>query len=198
MTEKFSEASGREDKKNYASEGTLVPPAIKMVVLVNGGSASASEILTSALQDNNRATVIGSTTFGKGVEQEVLPFNDGYLQVTIAHYYTASGEDIHKKGITPDIEVTTTDYTEEQLQAIMDLTNDNVLSDYVKEHPDYTSENIDAFAQERATDLLDTETLSILIRNQYLYAMEMDERPKYDLTYDKALKRAVSYMETGK
>jgi len=198
MTEKFSEASGREDKENYSSEGTLVPSSVKMVVLVNGGSASASEILTSALQDNNRAIVIGSTTFGKGVEQEVLPFNDGYLQVTIAHYYTASGEDIHKKGITPDIVVASTDYTEDQLQAIMDLTNDNVLSDYAKEHPDYTAENINTFAEENANDLLDTETLSILIRNQYLYAMDMDERPKYDLTYDKALKRAVSYMETGK
>jgi carboxyl-terminal processing protease len=198
MTEKFSEASKRENKENYASEGTLVPSAVQIVILVNGGSASASEILTSALKDNMRATVIGSTTYGKGVEQEILPFNDGYLQVTIAHYYTASGEDIHKKGIKPNIEITTPEYSKEQLQAIMDLTNDKVLSDYVTDHPSYSTENINNFALLHKDSLVDKNTLCILIRNEYLYSMDMDERPKYDLTYDTALIRAVSFLETGK
>lgn len=77
-----------------------------MVVLVNGGSASASEILSGALKDYEKATLIGEKTFGKGVVQSVFPLYDGSgLTVTSARYYTPSGECIHEKGIEPHIEV---------------------------------------------------------------------------------------------
>jgi carboxyl-terminal processing protease len=75
-----------------------------LVVLVNGNSASASEVLTGALQDDQRATVVGTQTFGKALVQSVNPLKDGSgLNVTIAHYYTPSGADINHKGITPDV-----------------------------------------------------------------------------------------------
>ena len=87
-----------------------------LVVLVDGNSASASEILTGALKDNKRATVIGSKTFGKALVQSVHELADGSgVAITIAHYYTPEGTDINKKGITPDIEIDLTASQQRQL-----------------------------------------------------------------------------------
>ena len=77
-----------------------------LVVLVDGGSASSSEILSGALQDNKRAQLVGSKTFGKGLVQSVRPLHDGSgLAVTTAKYFTPSGKDINKQGIKPDVDV---------------------------------------------------------------------------------------------
>ena len=78
-----------------------------LVVLVDGGSASASEVVTGALKDNNVATVIGTTTFGKGIVQQLIPFDGdtGAIKVTTSKYYCPNGENIHGKGIEPDITV---------------------------------------------------------------------------------------------
>ena len=81
---------------------------IPLVVLVNEYSASASEILAGALQDRGRATIVGTQTFGKGVVQYVLPVGTrgAGMQLTVAQYYTPTGNEVHKVGITPDIEAT--------------------------------------------------------------------------------------------
>lgn len=89
---------------------------LPLAVLVDGNSASASEILSGALKDNGRATIIGSQTFGKALVQSVHSLSDGSgLAVTIAHYYTPSGTDISHKGITPDIKV---EIAEDQLKRL--------------------------------------------------------------------------------
>jgi carboxyl-terminal processing protease len=83
---------------------------LPLAVLVDGGSASSSEILTGALMDNQRAVIVGSQTFGKALVQSVHPLSDGSgLAVTIAHYYTPGGTDISHLGITPDIEINLTE-----------------------------------------------------------------------------------------
>lgn len=77
---------------------------LPLVVLVNGNSASASEILAGAIQDYHKGTLIGTTTFGKGIVQRVMPLSDGTaLKLTISAYYTPNGNNIHGVGIEPDI-----------------------------------------------------------------------------------------------
>jgi carboxyl-terminal processing protease len=88
-----------------------------LVILVDGGSASASEVLSGALQDNKRAQLVGSKTFGKGLVQAVRPLRDGSgIAVTIAKYYTPNGKDINKLGIKPDVEVP---LSKKDIQALM-------------------------------------------------------------------------------
>jgi carboxyl-terminal processing protease len=86
------------------AEGDAIPEDIPMVVLVDGGSASASEIVTGALRDRGRATVVGTNTFGKGLVQEVEPLsNGGYLDLTVANYYLPSGKTISTRGLRPQV-----------------------------------------------------------------------------------------------
>jgi len=98
-----------EDYLRGAKDDMLrnLPAAVKtvpMVVLVNGGSASASEIVAGALQDHKRAIVIGTQTFGKGSVQTIMPLgNNTAIKLTTARYYTPSGRSIQAKGITPDV-----------------------------------------------------------------------------------------------
>jgi len=88
-----------------------------VVILVDGGSASASEILSGALKDNGRAVLVGTKTFGKGLVQSVRPLGDGSgLAVTIAKYLTPSGRDINKEGIPPNIIIELSDADREKLQ----------------------------------------------------------------------------------
>jgi len=102
---------GYKDTQNSASQVLTDQP---IVVLINGGSASASEILSGALKDNKRAIIVGKKSFGKGLVQEINKLPDGSaLHITIQKYLTPSGTDIHKKGIEPDY---TVDITEEDIK----------------------------------------------------------------------------------
>ena len=79
---------------------------LPMVILINGDSASASEVFTGAMKDYDRATVVGTTSYGKGIVQNLIPLGDGSaIKITTAHYYTPSGFDLHGKGIEPDVAV---------------------------------------------------------------------------------------------
>lgn len=102
-----SEKQGKnETVLNHRSTGIVgLPAGIKMVVLVDGGSASASEILAGALKDQGVATIVGVKSFGKGSVQELVNFEDGSsLKVTIAKWYTPNGVNISEHGIKPDVE----------------------------------------------------------------------------------------------
>lgn len=97
-----NENTGTEDKI-HAHESTLAAE-LPLVILINKGSASASELLAGALQNHNRAVVVGQSSFGKGSVQNVVPLSNGdAIKLTIAHYYTPDGTSIQAEGITPDI-----------------------------------------------------------------------------------------------
>ena len=96
----------RGTRDDYLQSLPAEVKTVPMVVLVNGGSASASEIVAGALQDHKRAMVIGTQTFGKGSVQTILPLgNNTAIKLTTARYYTPNGRSIQAKGITPDIVV---------------------------------------------------------------------------------------------
>lgn len=102
----LQEKRGSTVIRSYSSTGNDTLNGIPTVILVNGGSASASEITAGALHDNNAATVIGVKSYGKGVVQQLINFNDGSeLKVTVASWYRPNGQNINKKGISPDKEV---------------------------------------------------------------------------------------------
>lgn len=97
------------DNRNESLSIGGIAEGMPLVILVNGNSASASEVVTGALRDYGAATIVGNTTFGKGIVQQTLKFNNGIggIKVTISKYYTPNGENIHKIGIAPDYEIST-------------------------------------------------------------------------------------------
>lgn len=119
-----------KEKRTYsAHQGQAL--RTPMVVLIDGGSASASEILSGALKDHSRATLIGTKTFGKGLVQKINPLADGSgLNITISKYLTPKGTDINKKGIQPDIEIP---YTNGDLLSDKDPQLDRAI-EYLRTH----------------------------------------------------------------
>ena len=198
MTTKFKEKSNNKDTV-YTSTGYLaVDENVPVVLLVNGGTASASEILTGALRDNDRALIVGSQTFGKGIMQFTIAFMGGYLNITVAHYYTPSGADIHEIGITPDYIVDVDeDYSDEEMEAYSVFLKETYLEDWLEEYPDYTKEKIIAFAEHHKDSGVPEELLQLLMRNEYIYSLDYDKRPVADLDFDTQLIKAVEVVKSG-
>lgn len=103
VTYTIDKYGNKQESKSVGGEAQGMP----LVILIDGGSASASEVVTGALRDYEAGTIVGTTSFGKGVVQQLIEFSDGSggLKVTTSKYYTPNGENIHKIGIEPDIEV---------------------------------------------------------------------------------------------
>jgi carboxyl-terminal processing protease len=139
---------GEEIARAGAVDGDITHGA-PVVVLINGGTASAAEIVTGALQDNKRATVVGTRSFGKGTVQNIIPLGKGKgaLRLTIARYYTPSGRSIQAQGIMPDVVVAEENPAATKVEAPSESSLKNhlknpdgdetaILSDYVADTPE--------------------------------------------------------------
>ena len=94
-----------ENRRWFANEGDIINGQT-LIVLINYGSASASEIVAGALKDHKRAILVGESTYGKGSVQSILPLkNDGAIRLTVSKYYLPSGDSISEVGVEPDIEI---------------------------------------------------------------------------------------------
>lgn len=114
--------NGNSNSYEAETEGALGMP---LAVLVNGDSASASEVLSGCIRDYGAGTLVGTQTFGKGIVQKIIPLTDGTaIKITMAHYYTPNGTDIHGEGIAPDVVVEDDKETkdvDEQLEAAIEI-----------------------------------------------------------------------------
>jgi len=121
-----------EETQRYSARAGDLTKGKPIIVLINGGSASASEIVAGALQDHKRATILGTRSFGKGSVQTIIPLgnNNGALRLTTARYYTPSGKSIQAKGIVPEIEVL--QEVPDELKARADTKGESLLRGHLK------------------------------------------------------------------
>jgi len=184
-----------ENRELNAKQYTLVSADIPVIVLINRGSASASEIVAGALKDRGRAFLVGENTFGKGSVQQVFPLNNNGIRITTARYYTPSDANIDKLGIPPDLKVNFPEYTEENAVELNKLINANRIPEFVSKNPNATKEQVEAFAAALESEYhLNLSLLKRLIRNE-LHRTEI--APVYDLEYDIQLQEALKIIHSN-
>lgn len=178
---------------------TIVKSGTPIVVLINKGSASASEILSGALKDYHVAYLVGERTYGKGSVQQVVPLieDDGTadgIKLTVARYYSPTDCNIDKIGIPPDLEIKDGEYSDEETQAFIKMTEDRVIEKYVEDHPGMTEHEIAAYAEElNETYKINTRLLRRLIRVE---TRRTQTALKYDLDFDVQLVEALKIVKS--
>lgn len=186
-----------ENQVYRAKSAMLVPRDWPVVVLINRGSASASEILAGALKDQKRAYLIGERSYGKGAVQQIFPLGETGFKLTMSRYYTPSDANIDKIGILPDLEVKEPDLTEEEAAELSRLLEQRVFSVFAKENPSATEAERRAFVRKLRDSgaKLSERLLERLVRNEL---QRTTIAPAYDLEYDIQLQEAVKLIDQGR
>lgn len=142
----------------YHAQAGEALPDIPLAVLINEGSASASEIVAGAIKDHGRGLLVGTDSFGKGTVQETFPLpNGGAVTMTIARYYLPSGETIKETGIVPDITVEAFQPTEKQNEALAGLQESNTIESFLGDHPRWERENLRPLIQKLNQEGIDAD-----------------------------------------
>ena len=180
-----------------SAEKTTAKKNLPIVVLINQGSASASEILSGALKDYHMAYLVGQKTYGKGSVQQVIPLSeiDG-MKLTMARYYTPSDVNIDKIGIPPDYEIKNIeDMTAEEEEAYTNLVKANVINETVEKSPNMSEDEIAKAAKTIAkTYPIDERLIRRLLRIQ---VQRTQTSPLYDLDYDLQLAKAIDIIQNN-
>jgi len=184
-----------EDRPLKTRRPMLISADAPVIVLINKGSASASEIVAGALKDRNRAYLVGERTFGKGSVQQVYPLDTNGFKITTARYYTPSDVNIDKIGIPPDREVKFPEYTEEDAEKLNELINANKIPEFAAENPKATAAQVEAFALRLEKEYhLNNSLLKRMIKNEL---NRTSIAPVYDLEYDVQLQEALKILRNG-
>ena len=186
-----------ENQRFTADNGVDVPREMPVVVLIDEGSASASEILAGALKDRDRAYLIGETTYGKGSVQQVRRITTGGFRLTMSRYYTPSGDYIDKKGIEPDLVVQDPELSDEDLDSLARLQEQGLVEEFVSEEPSPTASQISSFIERlREQDItLSERRIRKLVRDEVQQVNDVTQ--VYDLEFDIVLQRAVDMLRQG-
>jgi len=184
-----------ENRDFNANRSTLVPANIPVIVLINRGSASASEIVAGALKDRGRAYLVGENTFGKGSVQQIFPLSGVGFKITTARYFTPSDANIDRVGIPPDRQISFPELTEPEAERLNELINANRIPAFVEQNPQATAAQINTFAQTLEREYrLNLPLLRRLIRNEL---NRTSFAPVFDLEYDIQLQEAVNILRNG-
>ncbi len=165
-----------------------------MVVLLNNGSASASEIFAGAMQDNKRGTILGNQSFGKGSVQNIYPLSHKTgIALTIQKYYTPSGVSIHKKGITPDLVINQLIPDEDEKTNLDKLMKANIIATFVSENPGYNDKNSSNFIDQlnKKGFKLRPEIAKYILKREYSLG---SPTPVYDREFDLQLNKAIDLL----
>ncbi len=185
-----------ENSVAKAKPDLLVPWELPVVVIINRGSASASEILSGALKDQKRGYLLGENSYGKGSVQQVLPIGETGFKLTMSRYYTPSDANIDKVGIAPDLEVKDPELTKEEEASLSSLIEKNAFGGFAAANPGASLDKVDIFVDglRRGGSPLSARVLKKMVRNQ-LYRTSI--APEYDLDYDLQLKAAMEVIKAG-
>jgi carboxyl-terminal processing protease len=167
----------------------------KLVVLINKGSASASEIFAGAMRDNKRGVLVGEKTFGKGSVQKSIEIDKNIgLAVTIARYFTPSGESIHKAGIKPDVEVLPYKFSNEEMKDINRINNENILNEFMKKDMVYNETIKKEFAEflKSKNIKLSDKSANLLLSTGLNH---IRKKPLYDVEFDDQLAKALEVIK---
>ena len=187
-----------ENQIHRASQHTtLVDAELPIVVLIDRGSASASEILAAALGESGRAHLLGERTYGKGSVQQVRHFDQRAVKVTTSHYLTPSGASLDAVGVTPHRELAEPELSEEEKAALEDLFESGRLRAFVRRYPDPSAAQTETFIDElhRSEVGLSGRLLRRLVRDEVV--RRMPAPPVYDLHFDLVLQEAVRLLRQG-
>jgi carboxyl-terminal processing protease len=175
----YTEGRINDSEMKFKATPTDIIKGAPMVVLVNGGSASASEIVSGALQDHKRAIIMGSTTFGKGSVQTILPMQNGAaLKLTTARYYTPSGRSIQAQGIVPDIPLENMKLAESDVSPFEPIKEANLSRHLENENGDAeeTDKESDAKADEKKDEALAKKDYQLYEALNLLKGLEILQR----------------------